>query len=152
MVFLSMIILLINMIFFQQTGNWKGYLEDVYEFILWCLLLNWQHYARDLSLFYVDLVNLKNSLSDSYDYLSKGELSTSLPKGLFTKIPIAQMIVMAINISLKEVDKLAAITENKGTKKMDANKPHLFCVKIASWCRDKHDEKHMKRVVSLLKV
>ena len=114
------------MIFFQQTGNWKGYLEDVYDFILWCLLLNWQHYARDLSLFYVDLVNLKNSLSDSYDYLSKGELSTSLPKGLFTKIPIAQMIVMAINISLKEVDKLAAITENKGTKKRWMRISHIF--------------------------
>ena len=38
--FLSMVDLLLNLIFFQVTGNWKCYLEAIHTFVPWCLALN----------------------------------------------------------------------------------------------------------------
>ena len=51
---LSMIDLLLNLIFFQHTCNWKGYLEAIHTFLPWHFALNRHNYARKLSYFYVD--------------------------------------------------------------------------------------------------
>ena len=37
---LSMTDLLLNLIFFQCTGNWKGYLQAIQTFLPWCFALN----------------------------------------------------------------------------------------------------------------
>ena len=54
--------LLLNIIHFQQTGNWTGYLHaireflpTIREFLPWCFVLNRQNYARDLSYHLVDM-------------------------------------------------------------------------------------------------
>ena len=60
---LSMIDLLLNLIFFQRTGNWKGYLEAIHTFLPWCFALNRHNYARNLSYFYVDMLNIEKNAS-----------------------------------------------------------------------------------------
>ena len=47
--FLKMVDILINLIHFQRTGNWSGFLELIYMFIPYSFSLNRQNYARDLS-------------------------------------------------------------------------------------------------------
>ena len=36
---LSMIDLLLDLIFFQRMGNWKGYLAAIHTFLPWCFAL-----------------------------------------------------------------------------------------------------------------
>ena len=81
-------------------------------FLVLCFALT--HYARDLSLFYIDMMNLKHILSDVYDYLSKEGFSNLSPGKPFTNIPVDQMIEMTINRSSKEASVLSGKTQNKG--------------------------------------
>ena len=59
--YLDMANLLLNTIYFQRTGNWEGYLQSIHEFIAYCFALNRHNYARNLSYYYVHMLNLEKS-------------------------------------------------------------------------------------------
>ena len=67
---LSMIDLLLNLIFFQRTGNWKGYLEAKHTFLPWCFALNRHNYTRNLSYFYVDMLNIEKNAPQAHQNLA----------------------------------------------------------------------------------
>ena len=75
---LSMIDLLLNLIFFQRTGNWKDYLEAIHTFLPWCFALNRHNYARNLSYFYVDMLNIEKNIPQAHQYLTTGGFTGSL--------------------------------------------------------------------------
>ena len=43
--YLDMFTLLLNTIYTQHTGNWKGFLQCIREFLLYCFSLNRQNYT-----------------------------------------------------------------------------------------------------------
>ena len=47
--FVDMIHLLLNIIHFQRTGNWNGYLETFYNFLPYCFALSRHNYVHNLS-------------------------------------------------------------------------------------------------------
>ena len=112
--FLSMIALLLNLIFFQRTGNWKGYLEAINTFLPWCFALNRHNYASNLSYFYVDMLNIEKNVPQAHQYLATGGFAGSLSGQKFTMVPMDQMIEMTINKSSKVVGDLSGVTEDKG--------------------------------------
>ena len=124
--FLSMVDLLMNLIYFQRAGNWEGYLETIYEFLPWCFALNRHNYARDLSYYYADMIDLKGRLPQAYKYLAGGGFSGSMTGNKFTCIPMDQMIEMTINRSSKEVGGLSGITENLGASERWARINHIL--------------------------
>ena len=106
----SMIDLLLNLLFFQRTDTWKGYLEAIHTFLPWCFALNRHNYARNLSCFYIDMLNIEKNAPQAH----VGGLAGSLSEQKFTIIPMDQMIEMTINKSSKVVGGLSGVTENKG--------------------------------------
>jgi hypothetical protein len=112
--FIEMVDLLLNMIHFQRSGNWEGFLEVVYQFLPWCFGLNRHNYARNMSYFYVDMRDLKLRIPAAYQYLLDGGFSGSLSGEKHTKIPMDQIIEMTINRFSKEIGGLSGKTENVG--------------------------------------
>jgi hypothetical protein len=112
--YIEMVDLLLNIIHFQRTGNWEGFLEAIDEFLPWCFGLNRQNYARNMSYFYVDMRDLKTRNPDAYQYLHDGGFSGSLSGEKHTKIPMDQIIEMTINRFSKETGGLSGKTENVG--------------------------------------
>lgn len=96
--------LLLNLIHFQRTGNWEGFLQAVDEFLPWCFALNRQNYARNMSYFYVDMQDLKRRNPSAYRYLKDGGFSGSLSGGSHTKLPMDQLIEMTITRLSKSMD------------------------------------------------
>ena len=85
---LSIIDLLLNLIFFQSTGNWNCYLEAIHTFLPWCFALNRHNYARNLFYFYVDILNIEKNARQAYQYLATDGFVGSLSGQKFTMIPI----------------------------------------------------------------
>ena len=56
--FVEMFDLLLNMIHFQRTGNFEGFLETVHQFLPQCFGLDRHNYARNMSYYYVDMRDL----------------------------------------------------------------------------------------------
>ena len=54
--YLDMVTLLLNTIYAQRTGNWKGFLQCIREFLPYCFSLNRQNYARNLSYYYTAFI------------------------------------------------------------------------------------------------
>ena len=101
----SMIDLLLNLLFFQRTDNWKGYLEAIHTFLPWCFALNRHNYARNLSCFYIDMLNIEKNAPQAHG----GGLAGSLSEQKFTMIPMDQMIEMTINKSSKVVAEVCLV-------------------------------------------
>ena len=71
--YLEMIHLLLNVIHFQRCGNWDGMLETIYDFLPYCFALN--RYARNLSYFYLNMLQLPETFPQAAEYLRHGEFS-----------------------------------------------------------------------------
>ena len=56
--FLDLVNILINLLHFQRSGNWEGFLELIYQFLPFCFSRNRLKYARDLSYNYLDMIDL----------------------------------------------------------------------------------------------
>ena len=69
---IDMVDLLLNVIHFQRTGNWEGYLQALDEFLPWCFALNRHNYARNMSYYYVDMRDLQRRDPTAYRYLVNG--------------------------------------------------------------------------------
>ena len=162
---LSIIDLLLYLIFFQCTGNWKGYLEAIHTFLPWIFALNRHNYAKNLSYFYVDMLNIEKNATQAHQYLATGGFAASLSGQKFTMIPMDQMIEMTINKSSKMVGGLSDVTENKGASEKWMRINHFLAalkqnldLKIQrkqlsqqaefSTIRMEKDEDHVKRVVA----
>ena len=111
---LDMINMLLNMVHFQRSGNWKGFLEIVYEFLPYCFNHNRHNYARNLSYFYCHMRKLENENEEAFLYMLKGGFTGSLTGKAHTKIAMDQIMETTINRSSKEVGGLSGNTENEG--------------------------------------
>ena len=85
---LSMIDLLFYLTFFQRTGNWKGYLEAIHTFLSWCFALNRHNYARYLSYFYVDTLNIEKNAPQAHQNVTTAGFAGSPSRQKFTMIPM----------------------------------------------------------------
>ena len=83
-------------IYFLRTGNWKGHLEVLFDFLPYCFCLNCQNYARNLSYYYVHMRALDEKNIAAYKYLEKGGFSSSLTGKGEPRIPFYQVIVTTI--------------------------------------------------------
>ena len=120
--FLEMINMLLNLLHFQRSGNWHGYLECIHQFLSYCFALNRQNYARNLSYFWVKMMNLKDDIPDAYAYLARGGYTGSLTGIPHSSIPMDQMIEVTVNRFSKTNGWLIwNNTEFGGFRKMDAN-------------------------------
>ena len=152
--FIDMVGLLLNLIHFQRTGNWEGFLEAIDEFLPWCFGLNRQNYARNMSYYYVDMRDLKRRHPDAYKYLVDGGFSGSLSGEKHTKIPMDQIIEVTINRFSKETGGLSGKTENAGASErwmrinhyLAALKQHLE-EKVRKVTKYKHVELGTKRIL-----
>ena len=111
---LDMINMLLNAVHFQRSGNWRGFLEIVYEFLPYCFSHNRHNYARNLSYFYCHMCKLETENEEAFMYMLKGGFTGSLTGKAHTKIPMDQIIETTINRWSKEVGGLSGITENDG--------------------------------------
>ena len=82
--YLDMVTLLLNTIYAQRTGNWKGFLQCIREFLPYCFSLNCQNYARNLSHYYIHMANLENSHPDMFNHMLNQGFPVSLSGQLFT--------------------------------------------------------------------
>ena len=48
-IYLEMVNMLLNILYFLRIGNWEGYLETIREFLPYCFSLDRHNYARSLS-------------------------------------------------------------------------------------------------------
>ena len=71
--------------------------------------LNQHNYARNLSYFYIDMLNTEKKAPQAHG----GGFLGSLSGQKFTMIPMDEMTEMAINKSSKVIGGLSGVTENK---------------------------------------
>ena len=95
--YLNMVDLLFNIIYFQRSGNWSGYLQAIAEFLPFSFSLNRQNYARNLSYHYVHMLNLPTSHPTLDRHLVDGGFTASISGFLHSQIPCEQIIEMTIN-------------------------------------------------------
>ena len=112
--YIEMVNMLLKFLHFLQTGNCKGYLEVLFEFLPYCFRLNCHNYARNLSYYYVHMRASKEKNAATYKYLEKGGFSGSLTGRPHSRIPFDQVIEMTFNKSCKDVDGLSGNTEYPG--------------------------------------
>ena len=111
--FLEMVDLLLNIIHFQRTGNWNGFLECVYKFLPYCFSLNRKNYARNLSYYYMNMLDLKRRNKEAYQYLENGGFTGSLTGSSHSNIPCDQVIETTINRYSKSTGGITGKTEDK---------------------------------------
>ena len=112
--YLDMVTLLLNTIYAQRTGNWKGFLQCIREFLPYCFSLNCQNYARNLSYYYIHMANLENSHPDMFNHMLNQGFTISLSGQPFTQISCDQVIEMTINRAPKDIGGLSGKTKNAG--------------------------------------
>ena len=82
-----MVDLLFNIIYFQSSGNWRGYLQAIVEFLPFCFSLNRHNYARNLSYHYMHMLNLPTSHPTLNRHLEDGGFTASISGFPHSKIP-----------------------------------------------------------------
>ena len=112
--YLEMVKLLLNVIKFQRTGNWNGFLQAIRNFLPFRFAINWHNYARNLSYYSISMLNLQDSHPNIYQYLKNGGFTASISGLPFSKIPCDQLIETTINRSSKFTCGLSGKTENVG--------------------------------------
>ena len=125
--FLDMVNLLLNIIHFQRTGNWDGYLETIYQFLPYCFSLNRNKYARNLSYFYLDMIDLEKRNPDAHAYLKNGGFTGSSTGLTHSNIPMDQTIETTINRFSKSTGGINGKTENQGACEKWVRLNHYLC-------------------------
>ena len=125
--FLDMVNLLLNIIRFQRTGNWDGYLETIYQFLPYCFSLNKNKYARNLSYLYLDMIDLEKRNPDAHAYLKNGGFTGSSTGLTHSNIPMDQTIETTINRFSKSTGGINGKTENQGACEKWVRLNHYLC-------------------------
>ena len=105
-----MVYLLVNIIKFQRTGNWNGFLQAILNFLPFCFAMDRHNYARNLSYYVISMLNLQDSHPNIYQYLKNGAFTASFSGLPFSKIPCDQIIETTINRSSKSTSGLSGKT------------------------------------------
>ena len=146
--FLKMVHLLLNVIHFQRCGNWDGLLETIFDFLPYCFGLNRNKYARNLSYFYLHMLQLPEKFPEAYAYLRQGGFSGSLSGKSHSNIPMDQMIECTINRFSKSVGGIVGKTEDEGAcEKWTRLSPYLCVFKEhldKKMGRQREDEYHVE--------
>ena len=112
--YLDMVTLPFNTIYVQRTGNWKGFIQCIREFLPYCFSLNRQNYAINLSHYHIHISNLENSHPEMFNHMLNQGFTVSLSEQPFTRISYDQVIQMTINRASKDTGGLSEKTENAG--------------------------------------
>ena len=107
-----MVNLLLNVIKFQRTGNWNGFLQVIRNFLPFCFAMNWHNYARNLPYYFISMLNLQDPHPNIYQYLENGGFIASISDLPFSKIPYDQIMETTLNCSSKSTGGLSGKTEN----------------------------------------
>ena len=128
--YLEMVHLLLNVIHFQRCGNWDGMLETMYDFLPYCFDLNRNKYARNLTFFYLDMLQLPDKCPEADEYLRHGGFSGSLSGKCHSNIPMNQMIETTINRFSKSIGGIVGKTDDAGAcEKWGRLNPYLCALK-----------------------
>ena len=122
-----MVHLLLNVIHFQRTGNWDGYIETIYEFLPFCFALNRNRYARNLTYFYLDMLDLKNRNVLAHNYLQEGGFTGSSTGLIHSNIPMDQTIETTINRFSKSTGGIQGKTEDEASCRKWVRLNHILC-------------------------
>ena len=112
--YLEVVNLMLNMVHFQRIRNWNGYLQALGEFLPYCFSLNRHNYARNLSYYRIQMLNLHNSNPNLLHHMQEQGFTVSLSDLPYLRIPCDQVIEMTINQSSKDTGGLSGKTENVG--------------------------------------
>ena len=112
--YLEMVNLLVNVIKFQRTGNWNGFLQAIRIFLPFCFAMNRQNYARNLSYYFISMLSLQDSHPNIYQYLKNGRFTGSISGLPVSKIICDQIIETITNRSSKCTCGLSGKMENVG--------------------------------------
>ena len=77
-IYLKMVNLMLNMVHFQQIGNWNGYLQALGGFLPYCFSLNRHNYARNLSYYRMQMLYLYNSNPDFLHHMQQQGFKNSM--------------------------------------------------------------------------
>ena len=97
---------LANMIHYQRTGNFEGFLGTVHKFLPWYFELNCHNYERNMRYYYVDMKDLKNRNPEAYQFICDGGFTGSITGGRHAK-PMDQIVEMTVNRCSKETGGLS---------------------------------------------
>ena len=149
---IDMINVLLNMIHFQRIGNWKGFLEVIYEFLPYCFNLNRHNYSRNMSYFYCHMLKLKDENIDAFTYLLNGGFTGSLTGNPHSSIPCDQMIETTVNRASKQTGGLSGKTENRGATEKWMRINHFMSAlrenqskKVRTKQRNQHEDLRSKK-------
>ena len=112
--YLEMVNPLLNVIKFQRTGNWNGFLQAIRNFLPCYFAMNRHSYARSLSYYFISMLNFQGSHPNIYQYLRNGGFTASISDLPFSKIPCDQIIKTTTNRSSKSTGGLSGKTGNVG--------------------------------------
>ena len=90
--YLEMVNLLLNVIRFQRTGNWNGFLQAIRNFLPFCFAMNRHNYVRNLPYYFISMLSLQDSHPSIYQYLKNGRFTASISGLWSSKIPCDQII------------------------------------------------------------
>ena len=152
--YLEMVNLMLNMVHFQQIGNWNDYLQALAEFLPYCFSLSRHNCARNLSYYHMQMLNLQNSNLDLLHHIQEQGFTVSLSGLPHSTIPCDQVIEMAINRSSKDTGGLSGKTDVGASERwmrinhiMATFREHLDAlIRTRSW--NKHDDLGRKRMLS----
>ena len=113
-VYLEMVDMMLNFVHFLRTGNWKGYLEVIFQFLPYCFRLNRHNYARNLSYYYVHMLSLKEENARAYMYLENGGFTGSITGNSHSRLPFDHIIETTLNKQCKGIGGIGGNTENLG--------------------------------------
>ena len=128
--FLEMVDLLLNIIHFQRTGNWDGFLVAIFKCLPHVFSLNRKHYCRNLTYYYLDMIDLRQRNIEAYKYLENGGFTGSLTGAIHTNIPCDQMIESTINRFSKSTGGILGKTEdNSACERWIRLNPYMCALK-----------------------
>ena len=118
-------------------------------FELFChfsFVINRHNYARNLSYYFISMLNLQDSHPSIYQYLKYDWFTASISGLPFSKIPCDQIIEITINRSSKSTGGLSGKTEKVG-----ASEKWIRINQIMATLREHLDYVIRKRIPYLLK-
>ena len=139
--YIKMVNMLLNYIYFLRTGNWKRYLDVLFDSLPYCFHLNRQSYAQNLSYYYVYMQALWEKDIAPYKYLEQASFSSSLTGKAHYRIYFDQVIKMTISRSCKDVVGLSGKTQDPGAMER-WTKVHHYIVALSE-----HLNKKIKKVL-----
>ena len=113
--YIDLVELLLNLPRASREGDWNLHLDSLNKMIPWCFAYNTSNYAKYLSWYLLQMLNLPNTHPDLHKYLIDGGFSTKIGENNpFGCIPMDQTIEETINKDTQTAGGTKGFSTKKG--------------------------------------